>query len=45
MDNNVIFCEISKNIEDPENEQLTNEEEHGEIDDITDNGMGKKEET
>ena len=41
MDNDVICCKNSKNIEDPENKQL-NEEEHGEIDDINDNGMGEQ---
>ena len=39
MDNDVICCENSKNIEDPENEQLTNEEEHGAIDYINENVM------
>ena len=39
MDNNVICCENSKNIED---EKLNNEEEHGAIDDINDNGMGEQ---
>ena len=43
MDNNDIFCENSKNIEDPkQDEQLNNEEEHGVVDDITDNNIGEQ---
>ena len=42
MDNDVICCKNSKKIEDLENEQLTNEEEHGAIDDINDNDMGEQ---
>ena len=41
MDNNDIFCENPKKMEDQEqNEQVNNEEEHGAIDYITENGMG-----
>ena len=42
MDNDVIYSKASKNIEDPENEQLNNEEEHGAIDDINDYDMGEQ---
>ena len=41
MDHNDIFCEKSKNIEDPkQDEQLNNEEEHGVVDDNTDKNIG-----
>ena len=45
MDKNVLHCENSKNRENPENEQLNNEEEHGAVDDINDNDIGKQRET
>ena len=43
MDSNDIFCENSKNIEDPkQDEQPNNGEEHGAVDDNTDNNTGEK---
>ena len=43
IDNNDIFFENAKNIKDPkQDEQLNNEEEHGVVDDITDNSMGEQ---
>ena len=43
MDKIYIFCENSKNIEDPQqDEQLNNEEEHGAVDDNSDNNTGEQ---